>query len=214
MSEEQHILKRLANTNQRMIIEFKENLKVRSSKKSSGGLIGGVRRVMGGAITTKNFRDGSKYYGELSVAGDREGQGIIEFGNGDVYFGSWKKDLFDGKGTYIFKSQERYQGNLVEGSRQGEGEFFYSNGNKYSGSWRNNEKNGRGFLYFANGNVYEGNWKDGLYSGPGKETFFYGDLFEGDYKYGKKAGNGVFKFECGSDYNGEWKNGRAHGMGK
>ena len=214
MSDDQQILKRLTNENQRKIIEFKENLKVRSSKKSSGSFFGGVRRAIGGSISSKTFRDGSEYQGELSVSGDREGQGIIEFKNGDVYFGSWKNDLFHGKGSYIFRSQERYYGDLVEGNREGEGEFFYANGNKYTGSWRNNEKNGRGFLYFSNGNVYEGHWKDGLYSDKGKETFFHGDLYEGDFRHGKKSGKGIFKFDCGSEYDGEWKNGRADGLGK
>lgn len=34
----------------------------------------------------------------------KHGQGIFMYPNGDVYFGSWRDDFFDGEGVYIFAS--------------------------------------------------------------------------------------------------------------
>jgi len=53
----------------------------------------------------------------------------MTFKNGHTYFGDWKNDKFNGQGTYIFQSQERYEGTLIEGMKEGEGKFFYQTGN-------------------------------------------------------------------------------------
>lgn len=58
----------------------------------------------------KTFPDNSKYEGEMHVDGTRTGKGIMYFKNGDVYFGNWQNDLFNGQGTYIFNNGERYIG--------------------------------------------------------------------------------------------------------
>eukprot|EP00802_Teleaulax_amphioxeia_P017018 Tamp_17159.p1 GENE.Tamp_17159~~Tamp_17159.p1 ORF type:complete len:197 (-),score=7.69 Tamp_17159:590-1180(-) len=45
--------------------------------------------------------DNAYYTGEFSAGGEREGQGILEFENGQRYEGEWQKDKFHGHGTYI-----------------------------------------------------------------------------------------------------------------
>ena len=214
MSEEFGVVQRLKKENEIMIMQFRENLKQSGKDKNSSRILSGMKKYIGGTIVSKSFKDGSKFEGEVNVKGEREGEGIIFFPNKDVYMGGWKNDRFNGNGTYIFSTQERYTGDLVDGMRHGRGIFFYSNGNKYDGSWINNEKNGRGFLYFSNGDIYEGDWKDGLFSGNGSERFFHGDVFQGIYANGKRNGYGTYTFKCGSQYEGEWKDNKADGHGK
>ena len=38
----------------------------------------------------------------------------MEFANGDVYFGDWSNDKLNGKGTYVFSNNERYEGDLID----------------------------------------------------------------------------------------------------
>ena len=37
--------------------------------------------------------------------------------NGDVYFGEWNEDLFEGNGMYIFENGDRYEGELSDGMK-------------------------------------------------------------------------------------------------
>jgi hypothetical protein len=107
-------------------------------------------------FTEKTDAEKALYRGSLDVNGNRHGQGICYFQNGDVYFGEWKNDVFNGKGTYIFSSGERYEGDLLKGLKDGKGKakkpdflkikksgvYYYKNGNTYTGTWVNDKKEG------------------------------------------------------------------------
>ena len=105
-------------------------------------------------VSNKKFKDGSLYEGELHVDGTRHGKGIMYFLNKHIYFGDWSRDQFHGKGTYVFNSGERFEGDLVNGMKNGKGDFYYINGNVYHGYWKNDEKHGKGELEFANGDYF------------------------------------------------------------
>jgi hypothetical protein len=96
-------------------------------------------------IITKSYVDGSRYKGQLSE-GKRHGVGIYYYGNGDIYGGDWRNDVFDGSGFYIFNSGERYQGQLRGGKKHGKGKYYYLNGKIYNGNWAFDNKNGEGKL--------------------------------------------------------------------
>lgn len=72
-------------------------------------------------FTEKTDSEKAVYRGNLDASGNRHGQGICYFQNGDVYFGEWNNDVFNGKGTYIFASGERYEGDLLKGLKDGKG---------------------------------------------------------------------------------------------
>ena len=78
------------------------------------------------------YSDKSDYEGQLNQ-NKREGVGILEFTNGDIYLGEWKDDLFNGKGTYVFGYGDRYEGEVKGGRKEGYGEYFYASGNVYKG---------------------------------------------------------------------------------
>ncbi len=71
----------------------------------------------------------------------------------DVYVGSFKNGLPDGKGTYTFKNGNIYQGYWKEGKKEGKGKFsFIINGEKQ---------------------ILIGYWKSDEYIGPSKTDITY-----------------------------------------
>ena len=53
----------------------------------------------------------------------------MHFANGDLYSGSWKNDLFHGKGKYFIQSQgQALQGEFCDGKKQGKFKLQHANG--------------------------------------------------------------------------------------
>ncbi|KAJ6938106.1 phosphatidylinositol 4-phosphate 5-kinase 1 [Populus alba x Populus x berolinensis] len=103
-----------------------------------------------------SWPSGATFEGEFK-SGRMEGFGTFIGSEGDTYrgygapienMGTWKKNLQDGKGRYVWK-----------------------NGNEYSGEWKNGVISGRGVLIWANGNRYDAQWEDGVPKGNGVYTW-------------------------------------------
>jgi hypothetical protein len=52
----------------------------------------------------------SHYEGKLNPAGERHGDGLLEYSNGDKYNGAWQNDLKCGKGVFHSANGEVYEG--------------------------------------------------------------------------------------------------------
>lgn len=66
-------------------------------------------------VETEEYANGSVYRGQL-VNGEKHGLGIFYLPNRTVlYFGEWKHDKYDGRGTYLYEDGERYEGQLRDG---------------------------------------------------------------------------------------------------
>jgi serine/threonine protein kinase len=126
-------------------------------------------RVLDGIHTyTGNFKAG-----EANGSGKMELRGKYE---GHTYVGSFKNDLFHGKGTYRF-----------------------ADGTKYVGNWRDGENHGKGTVIFASGDKYQGGFKKNKFHGKGKYTYKNGDTFTGTYVDGKREGPGIYRFRSGQE---------------
>ena len=97
--------------------ELAKNFEADKLKEGSG--------EMKSSMKTKVYVDRSKYKGEF-LKGKRHGTGIYYYTNGDIYGGSWKDDVFEGYGFYIFASGERYEGELKHGKKHGKGKYHSS----------------------------------------------------------------------------------------
>lgn len=86
----------------------------------------------------------------------RNGTGVYENANGDIYLGEWQNDQPFGEGIEILATKERYEGEVKNWKREGEGTFYFSNGDIYKGGWAGNLKHGNGLEEYANGDNYEG----------------------------------------------------------
>jgi hypothetical protein len=70
-----------------------------------------------------------------------EGEGTMNFKNGDVYVGKWAAGLQNGKGEMKYADGSCYTGMWQSGRHDGEGCMVYSNGDKFTGKWCQGHRN-------------------------------------------------------------------------
>ena len=121
------VVKRLETEAKQLLEEYRKNLSLKDDS-TSQSLASKFKNITS-KTTTKKFKDGSTYEGELNTDGTRHGRGIMYFSNNHIYLGDWSNDLFHGNGVYIFDNYERFNGQLSYGRKNGKGDFFYANGN-------------------------------------------------------------------------------------
>jgi hypothetical protein len=127
-------------------------------------------------------RNGDSYYGfTYDNKGNKKGQGVYEWSNGDKYEGVMKDGLYDGKGV-----------------------LFYSNSDLYRGEYKRDLKHGRGYYKWSNGDSYEGTFFEGMRTGEGTLLFADGDKYVGEFKDNKFHGMGVFYYTNGTKKIGRW----------
>ncbi|MYM64347.1 hypothetical protein [Pseudomaricurvus sp. HS19] len=93
-------------------------------------------------------------------------------------------------------------GNCYNGS----GTYVYSSGDKYIGAFSGGLRHGQGSYYFADGDHYEGAWASGNKSGKGTYHYQSGDRFVGDYK-NDAPGAGIYYSASGERYRGRFVDG-------
>ena len=79
--------------------------------------------------------------------------------------------MFQGKGTLVEPSG-MYTGQFINGIKQGKGTYFFPKDIKYEGNYENGEKNGYGKIYHMRDDktfelCYEGQFKNGIPDGKG-----------------------------------------------
>ena len=121
----------------------------------------------------------------------------------------------NGNGTMEYFNGDRYIGEWENGQRHGDGEMLYANGDVYSGEWAFGAKNGYGVYTWSDGRVYEGNYKNDLRDGKGEYRGWTGfTTVHGGWKgtyYGTSVGNifegdGIFEFDNGDRFEGTFHN--------
>ena len=103
-------------------------------------------------------------------------------GEQEKYEGNFEKNLFHGKGKYIFYNGDMYDGDFEFGIRKGKGIYIKQNGIKFEGLWDNNVPNGFGKIYLLNGKIIKCNYHNGKIIGkPLNENDLYNNNF--DYNF-------------------------------
>ena len=151
--------------------------------------------------------------------GARQGQGRMDFKNGDVYEGAWVEDKMEGKGTMLYADGAKYEGEWVGGLREGFGRMIWSKARssgvepdnltalaEHEGSWKAGKCDGNGFGLFLDGYTYKGNFSGGLAHGKGLLVYPNGagecsGIFHSGFI---KTGNEVFQ---GVKYSGPFARG-------
>ncbi|KAL3797201.1 hypothetical protein ACHAW5_006063 [Stephanodiscus triporus] len=112
------------------------------------------------------------------------GKSTIHFSGGEVYYGEWVNDKYNGTGMYKWVDRSEYVGEFKGGNPNGKGEFAnghvymesearanghfkWVNGDKYVGEFKDNIGNRNGMMKYSNGNVYDGEWGKGKRNGTG-----------------------------------------------
>ena len=61
----------------------------------------------------------------------RQGNGVMNYANGNKYTGEWKGDSFDGNGEYVWADGRIFKGRYKEGKMHGQGEMLWPDGRTY-----------------------------------------------------------------------------------
>lgn len=143
------------------------------------------------AATSTCIAGTATYQGDFSNAGERHGNGVMTWANGDVYTGAFCHGLRHGAGTLQFADGSEYVGDWKAGKQHGSGTRRFVNGNIYTGTYRNGKRSGQGKFYFANGDLYCGGWSGDAIAGFGRYYYASGQRFEGTFdRESKRQGMG------------------------
>jgi hypothetical protein len=151
------------------------------------------------------------YTGQL-VDGILEGEGQ-KIRDGNIWKGTFKGGLLNGKGSYVTSDGDKYVGDFVDGKRQGKGTYVWKEGDSYTGDYFDGQMHGKGTLKWVSGDVYIGDFVKGVCSGQGTYKWKNGDVYVGSFKEGKRTGQGTYKWHNGDVYVGEFLDGKLHGYG-
>jgi len=137
------------------------------------------------------------YTGGFNNHGERHGNGVLIWSNGDKYVGTFWNGLREGEGTIQFADGSEYVGNWENNKMHGQGTRRFNNGNVFNGTYREGKRSGHGRCYFANGDMYVGEWKSDAMSGFGRYYYNDGQSFEGSFLEGKRHGKGKYQLTDG-----------------
>ena len=99
-------------------------------------------------------------------ANQKDGVGVFEHANGDVFRGTFKQNKMEGEGcVYRFGSHDSqlggwYEGGFREDLVHGLGRYVYGNGESFRGSFLHGKKEGPGEHTYADGSIYRGHYVD------------------------------------------------------
>lgn len=141
------------------------------------------------------------------------GKGRYLYKDGQSYEGQWLNGKKHGKGTFVYKDKSSYRGDWVQGIRQGKGIYTWANGQTYQGQFQNDKMNGFGIVKYANGARYEGDIKAGVPDGMGEMLYSSGQNYKGQWKNNLKHGQGEFDWPSGRKYVGEFFEDKLTGKG-
>lgn len=77
------------------------------------------------------------YKGDTNECGQKHGEGVMVYENGDVYEGEWKNDLHHGFGIFTYANGAVYFGHWENGVHHGQGRFTSAEGTGVEGYFEN-----------------------------------------------------------------------------
>ena len=114
-----------------------------------------------------------------------------------------------GSAAHQYKNGIAYYGEFVEGKpADGKGTMIYPSGNRYDGEYKDGDRNGCGVFEFSNGRRYIGQFEADQFNGKGTWILETGERYIGDFKNNRCEGKGTFIFFNGSSKSGVWEKGK------
>ena len=68
----------------------------------------------------------------------------MSFASGDRYVGQFQRGIFNGQGTYTWKSGSHYDGTWVMGKKHGKGRLTMTDGSGWEGEFENDDEGPNG----------------------------------------------------------------------
>uniref|UniRef100_A0A7S0CMV8 MORN repeat-containing protein 5 n=1 Tax=Proboscia inermis TaxID=420281 RepID=A0A7S0CMV8_9STRA len=100
------------------------------------------------------------------IIGRKDGKGLFQYKNGDVYKGNFKYDQPWGMGTFVYSNGNKYEGQFRKGKPHGQGTFTDGEGGVYKGHFKGGKKEGRGMKWQDGILQYDGDWCDDKEDAP------------------------------------------------
>ena len=130
----------------------------------------------------------------VTLLGERAGDGVATFPNGDTYTGSFASGLRSGLGAYTYAAPPPEEGEEPKPPVA-----------TYGGAFKAGEKSGVGVMEYASGHKYHGSFAAGKYEGHGTMYYPNGDIYSGGWSLGKKHDSGTYIYkETGAKLAGTW----------
>gem|GEM_PF-1529666 len=107
------------------------------------------------------YADGTRYYGLIETDRPADGRGTMVFSTGNRYDGEFRNGRREGCGTYSFSNGRRYIGQFKADRFEGLGIWLLGDGNRYVGAFKNNRCHGEGIFLFNDGRSQRGTWENG-----------------------------------------------------
>lgn len=92
-----------------------------------------------------------------------EGEGKMDYANGDMYEGNWKNDKRSGNGKMSFNNHKMYSNydGIWKNDTMVHGEMVFIDGSDYIGQFKNGKMHGKGMHRDADGITWDGGFKNG-----------------------------------------------------
>lgn len=133
--------------------------------------------------------------------------------NTNMYTYNANGTIKNGFGIYEYVNGDIYKGQFMNGKSHGKGMLMYRNGDTYDGEWKSGERSGFGVLKYASGAIYIGSFENNKKHGYGTMTYVSGNSYEGEFYCGKRHGKGIYSYMDGSIYRGVFDSGiGVHGV--
>jgi N-acetylmuramoyl-L-alanine amidase len=161
-----------------------------------------------------DYSNGDYFNGDFKDDNEWIGQGKLTQSDGSTYKGEFKNGNWHGKGTYTWPNGNNHVGQWKNGLRHGQGVWALSSGFKYIGKWENDEQTGQFEVTYPRGAKYEGDVIDGYRQGQGEMVYSGGQKYKGSWKGDERHGKGTYTWPNGQNYVGEWKKNVEHGYGE
>lgn len=107
-----------------------------------------------------------RYEGDF-VEDRRHGKGVYRYWSNSLgdwskayYSGDWDDGERTGQGIRVYKNGDVYEGGWDGGWRMGQGKYTWKDGTVYEGHWQCDSIFGKGKCVFPNGEIYEGDWME------------------------------------------------------
>ena len=107
------------------------------------------------------YKDGIVYYGEFANGQPADGKGTMVYPSGNRYDGEYKNGDRSGCGVFEFSNGRRYIGQFEADQFSGQGTWILETGERYIGEFKNNQCDGKGTFIFFNGSSKSGIWEKG-----------------------------------------------------
>ncbi|MFK8182118.1 MAG: pentapeptide repeat-containing protein [Phormidesmis sp.] len=110
---------------------------------------------------TYEYDSGATFYGTFVDGQPANGRGTMLYPSGNRYDGEYQDGQRNGCGTFSFVDGRRYVGEMRADKLEGKGTWIMKNGERYIGEFKNNQCNGAGMFIFVNGATKSGQWENG-----------------------------------------------------